>query len=122
VHVVVKEEVKQEAAPAVKMEVKQEAAPEVKLEVKDEPPSPPRGQLPASRPTKRARTETPLPPPLPEPWMAAFSIPLIYRCHNNGEWAGYNTVVRLLAAEYGIVVIDDDNGGVGADAKGKVPL
>jgi hypothetical protein len=48
---VVKDEVKQEAAPEVKVEaasimktkVKQEATSEVKVEVKDEPPSSPRG-------------------------------------------------------------------------------
>jgi hypothetical protein len=52
--VVVKEEVKQEAEPAVKMELKQEAT----LEVKGEPPSPPRDQLPTRRPMKKARIET----------------------------------------------------------------
>jgi hypothetical protein len=128
VHVVVKDEVNKkpasEAAPTMKMEMKQEAALEVKLEVKDQPSSLPRGQLPASRPTKRARTETPPPPlPLPEPWRGAFSVPPIYRRPSDGEWAGYNAAVRLLATEAGIIVIDDDDdGGASADAKGKAPL
>jgi hypothetical protein len=122
---VVKDEVNKkaasEAAPTMKMEMKQEAALEVKLEVNDQPSSLPCGQLPASRPTKRARTETPPPPlPLPEPWRAAFSIPPIYRSPSDREWAGYNTAIWLSAIEAGIIVIDDDDdGGASANARAK---
>jgi hypothetical protein len=44
----------------------------------------------------------------------------MYRRPDDGEWAGYNAVVCLSAAEAGIVVIDD--GGASADVKGKAPL
>jgi hypothetical protein len=112
------------------VEVKDEVAPKVRVVEKDEPPSPPRGQLPTSRASKRARTEatplSPLPsPPLLEPRRAAFSVPPMYRRPSNGEWAGYNTVVHVSAAEAGIIVIDNDedaDGGASADAKGKAPL
>jgi hypothetical protein len=102
------------------MEVKQEAAQEVMLEVKDQPPSPPRGHLPASCPTKRAWTEMPPQTPSLEPWRAAFSIPIVYRCPINGEW-GYTATFQLSEGEADIIVINDD-GGASADVKGKAPL
>jgi hypothetical protein len=117
----VKVEVKQEAPPEVKVEVKVEM-PKVKVEVKDEPPSPPRGHPPTSRASKRVRTEatTPAPPPSPpspsppEPWRVMFTVPLMYRCPDDGMWAGYNAVVRLSAAKAGIIIInnnDEDDDG-----------
>jgi hypothetical protein len=54
-----------------------------------------------------------------------FVVPLIYRCPDDGESAGYNAVGRLSVAEAGIIVDDDDEddvGGTNADAKGKAPL
>jgi hypothetical protein len=128
------------SAPGVKVEVKQEPpevkveVPEVKVEVKDEPPSRPHAQPPTSHAPKRARMEAtptapPPSPPPPEPWRAEFAVPLMYRRPDDGEWAGYNTAVRLSAAAAGIVVIDDDEDadggrsrGVGTDVKGKAPL
>jgi hypothetical protein len=47
----------------------------------------------------------------------------MYRCPDDGEWVGYNTVVHLSAAVASIVIIDEDtNGGASTDVKGKVPL
>jgi hypothetical protein len=49
----------------------------------------------------------------------------MYRRPSNSEWVGYNTSVRLWAAEAGIIIIDnneDADGGASTDAKGKAPL
>jgi hypothetical protein len=49
----------------------------------------------------------------------------MYRCLDDGEWAGYNAAICLLAATAGIIVIDDDedaDGGANDDVKGKAPL
>jgi hypothetical protein len=121
---VVKQEVAPGSATGVKVEVKQEAMLEVKVEVKDEPPSPPHGKSPATHALKMARTEATLPsPPPPEPWRVAFTVHPMYRRPNNGEWAGYNAVVRLSTAPADIVVIDEDeDGGASVDAKGKAQL
>jgi hypothetical protein len=59
-----------------------------------------------------------------EPWRAAFAVPLMYRRPSDGEWAGYNNVVGLSAAQAGIIVIDDDDDGdscASTDTKGKAP-
>jgi hypothetical protein len=113
------------AQPKVKVEVM-----EVKVDLKYEPPSPPRGQPTTHRASKRAMIEATPPPPPPsppplEPLRAVFTVPLMYRHPDDGEWAGYNIVVHLLVAEAGIVIIDneeDDDGGASTDAKGEAHL
>jgi hypothetical protein len=66
----------------------------------------------------------PPPAPSPEPWRATLSIPSIYRCPSNGEWAGYNAFLLQLAPEDGIVIMEDDDndGSASADAKSKLPI
>jgi hypothetical protein len=49
----------------------------------------------------------------------------MYRCPDDGEWAGYNAAIHLSALAAGIIIIDDDedaDGGACADVKGKAPL